>query len=42
MATGKNKTEATAYFTVEGKKGSEEALHHVKDASEISDAIREA
>lgn len=29
------------YFTVEEPDGEEKALHHVKDAEEISDAIRE-
>ena len=31
-----------AYFPVEGEDGEEKALHHVKDAEEISDVIREA
>ncbi|MEM8718188.1 MAG: hypothetical protein AAGE84_02610 [Cyanobacteria bacterium P01_G01_bin.39] len=31
-----------AYFPVEDENGSEEALHHVKDAEEISDVIRQA
>ena len=30
------------YFTVEGEDGEEEALHHVRDAKEISDTIRQA
>ena len=30
------------YFPVEDENGSEEALHHVKDAKEISDVIRQA
>ncbi|MGF1512727.1 MAG: hypothetical protein ACFB5Z_03395 [Elainellaceae cyanobacterium] len=30
------------YFVVEGEEGDKEALHHVKDAEEISDVIREA
>ncbi|MGB3615140.1 MAG: hypothetical protein WBA10_15205 [Elainellaceae cyanobacterium] len=30
------------YFVVEGEDGDKEALHHVKDAEEISDVIREA
>lgn len=30
------------YFVVENPDGSEEALHHVKDAEEISDVIRQA
>ena len=37
-----NNTEVPTYFTVEGKEGGKEALHHVKDAEEISDVIREA
>lgn len=31
-----------AYFPVEGEDGKEEALHHVRDAEEISDVIRQA
>lgn len=31
-----------AYFPVEGEEGEEEALHHVRDAEEISDVIRQA
>ena len=31
-----------AYFPVEGKDGEEEALHHVRDAEEISDVVRQA
>lgn len=30
------------YFPVEDEEGNEEALHHVKDAEEISDVIRQA
>lgn len=30
------------YFPVEGKDGKEELLHHVKDAEDISDTIRQA
>lgn len=30
------------YFTVEEPDGEEKALHHVKDAEEISDVIRQA
>ncbi|MBE9116415.1 hypothetical protein IQ249_10940 [Lusitaniella coriacea LEGE 07157] len=30
------------YFVAEGEEGEKEALHHVKDAEEISDVIREA
>lgn len=30
------------YFVAEGEDGEKEALHHVKDAEEISDVIREA
>lgn len=30
------------YFVVEGEEGDKEALHHVKDAEEISDVIRQA
>lgn len=40
-ATG-NPIEVPTYFTVEGENGEEEALHHVKDAEEISDVIRQA
>lgn len=31
-----------AYFPVENEAGEEEALHHVRDAEEISDVIRQA
>lgn len=37
-----NPVEVPTYFTVEGEEGKEEALHHVKDAEEISDVIRQA
>jgi|GEM_PF-1018451 len=30
------------YFPVEGESGEEKALHHIKDAEEISDVIRQA
>lgn len=30
------------YFVVEDEDGSKEALHHIKDAEEISDTIRQA
>ncbi|MCT7962706.1 hypothetical protein NG799_23930 [Laspinema sp. D1] len=30
------------YFIVEDEEGNQEALHHVKDAEEISDVIRQA
>lgn len=40
-ATG-NPVEVPTYFTVEGENGKEDALHHVKDAEEISDVIRQA
>ena len=40
-ATG-NPVEVPTYFTVEGEDGKEAALHHVKDAEEISDVIRQA
>lgn len=30
------------YFPVENENGEEEVLHHVKDAEEISDVIRQA
>ena len=30
------------YFVAEGEDGEKEALHHVKDAEEISDVIRQA
>lgn len=31
-----------AYFPVKGEDGEEKALHHVRDAEEISDVIRQA
>ena len=34
--------EVPTYFPVEDEKGDEEVLHHVKDAEEISDVIRQA
>ncbi|MGF1539021.1 MAG: hypothetical protein ACFCU5_00990 [Pleurocapsa sp.] len=34
--------EVPTYFPVEDKNGEEKALHHVKDAEEISDVIRQA
>ena len=34
--------EVPAYFPVEGENAEEKALHHVKDAEEISDVIRQA
>ena len=34
--------ETPAYFPVEGEDGEEKALHHVRDAKEISDVIRQA
>ncbi len=37
-----NPIEVPTYFKVEGEDGEEEALHHVKDAEEISDVIRQA
>ncbi|MEL6453293.1 MAG: hypothetical protein AAFQ40_01085 [Cyanobacteria bacterium J06623_5] len=37
-----NPVEVPTYFTVEGEDGEKEALHHVKDAEEISDVIRQA
>lgn len=36
------KVKVPTYFPVEGENGEEEALHHVKDAEEISDVIRQA
>jgi len=30
------------YFVVEGESGDQKALHHVRDAEEISDVIRQA
>ncbi|MEL6778488.1 MAG: hypothetical protein AAFO06_14645 [Cyanobacteria bacterium J06597_16] len=37
-----NPVEVPTYFTVEGEEGKKESLHHVKDAEEISDVIRQA
>lgn len=37
-----NPVEVPTYFTMEGEKGGEKALHHVKDAEKISGVIREA
>lgn len=37
-----NPVEVPTYFKVKGEDGEEEALHHVKDAEEISDVIRQA
>lgn len=37
-----NPIEVPTYFTVEDEDGNKEALHHVKDAEEISDVIRQA
>ncbi|MBV8883462.1 MAG: hypothetical protein JO235_05605 [Chroococcidiopsidaceae cyanobacterium CP_BM_RX_35] len=34
--------EVPTYFTVDEPDGEEKALHHVKDAEEISDVIRQA
>lgn len=34
--------EVPTYFPVEDENGEEKALHHVKDAEEISDVIRQA
>jgi hypothetical protein len=34
--------EVPTYFAVEDESGEEKALHHVKDAEEISDVIRQA
>ena len=39
--TGEDVTVPT-YFVVEDGEGEEKALHHVKDAEEISDVIRQA
>ena len=30
------------YFMVEGEEGNEKALHHIEDAEEISDVVRQA
>lgn len=37
-----NPIEVPTYFAVEGEDGEKKALHHVKDAEEISDVIRQA
>ena len=37
-----NPIEVPTYFTVEDEDGKKEALHHVEDAEEISDVIRQA
>ena len=37
-----NSVEVPTYVTVEGETGKKKALHHVKDAEEISDVIRQA
>ncbi|MEO0458127.1 MAG: hypothetical protein AAF152_16315 [Cyanobacteria bacterium P01_A01_bin.114] len=37
-----NTVEVPTYFMVEGESGEEKALHHVEDAEEISDVIRQA
>lgn len=39
-ATGK--VRVPEYFVAEGEEGNKEALHHVKDAEEITDVIRQA
>ncbi|MGF1491210.1 MAG: hypothetical protein ACFBSC_01910 [Microcoleaceae cyanobacterium] len=39
--TGEQVTVPT-YFVAEGEEGEKEALHHVRDAEEISDVIRQA
>ncbi|MEL6912320.1 MAG: hypothetical protein AAFR62_14110 [Cyanobacteria bacterium J06629_2] len=36
------KVKVPAYFPVEDENGEEKALHHIKDAEEISDVIRQA
>ncbi|MGB3533430.1 MAG: hypothetical protein WBA13_07920 [Microcoleaceae cyanobacterium] len=36
------KNEVPTYFVAEGEDGEKEALHHIKDAEEISDVIRQA
>ncbi|MGV2830165.1 hypothetical protein [Myxosarcina sp. GI1(2024)] len=36
------KVETPAYFEVETEDGEKEELHHVKDAQEISDVVRQA
>lgn len=37
-----NSVEVPTYVTVKGESGEKKALHHVKDAEEISDVIRQA
>jgi hypothetical protein len=37
-----DRIEVPTYFVVEEPDGEEKALHHVKDAEEISDVIRQA
>lgn len=37
-----NPVEIPTYFTVDEPDGTKKALHHVKDAEEISDVIRQA
>jgi hypothetical protein len=37
-----DRIEVPTYFVVEEPDGEEKALHHVKDAEEISDTIRQA
>lgn len=41
-AVDTGKLEVPAYFVFEGENGNREALHHVRDAEEITDAIRQA
>lgn len=36
------KVETPAYFEVENEDGEKEELHHIKDAQEISDVVRQA
>lgn len=36
------KVKVPTYFSVKDEEGKEEELHHVKDADEISDVIRQA
>lgn len=37
-----DRVQVPAYFVVESPEGDKKALHHVKDAEEISDVIRQA
>ncbi|MGB3403866.1 MAG: hypothetical protein WBA77_14355 [Microcoleaceae cyanobacterium] len=37
-----NRNVVPTYFVAEDEEGNKEALHHVKDAEEISDVIRQA